>query len=524
MAQPRLTPRQRMINMMYLVLTALLALNVSRETLDVIARVDRSLRQSVESFASKNRRTYAALDFAYELNPVKVRPFKEKADSVKAETQQIIDKITQYKYDIVRRADGQEARLDSIVQQDQLNIPAEIMLVDQIEVGGKRMSRATDLRHSIDNYREFLEKLVGPADSVLLNSINRSLTVKDPPKETERDFGRTWEQDNFEYLPLIGVITLMTKMQSDIRNSESDVLNFLYKNIDASSFKFNMLNAVVIPSTSRTVVQGSPYEANVILAAFDTTISPRIVVNGQTLPYRDGHGIYTVNTSKPGIYKWGGVINYTAPDGSNQIYNFNDQYEVIPPVLISSPTKMNAFYMGVANPLMINAVGASAKDIQVSMTNADIKQTGDYQYEVWPKKAEGEAVLTVTAQINGRTQNYPAQRYRLFKVPDPVPKVGGKSGGKIEKSVLMAQTGVLAIQDKFLFDMKFEVTGFKVMVSSSGNFVEDVASTSALFTPEQKRLISSRKRDDIVIIKDITAIGPDKIPRNDLPSITFTIQ
>jgi gliding motility-associated protein GldM len=284
-----------------------------------------------------------------------------------------------------------------------------------------------------------------------------------------------------------------------------------------------MLQAVVIPTTSRTVVQGSPYEANVILAAFDTTISPRITVGGSLLPYREGHGTYTVNNGKTGMFKWNGTINYTAPDGSNKTYDFDDEYEVIPPTLISEPTKMNAFYKGVANPLMISAVGASAKDIKVDITNAEIKQVGDLQYEVLPKKAEGTAILTVTAVINGKTQTYPPKTYRLFKVPNPTPKVAGKNGGKIDKNTLMAQTGVAADLEGFLFDMKFDVKGFKVNVSGSGGFVQDEASTSALFTEKQKKLISGRKRDDLVIIRDITCLGPDGITR-DLGTITFTIQ
>jgi gliding motility-associated protein GldM len=512
-----------MINMMYLVLTALLALNVSRETLDVIARVDKSLNQSVESFASKNNITYAAFDNAYQLNKVKVGPFKLKADSVKAQSQKMIDKITEYKWKIVREADGETARLDSIKNQDQLNIPAQIMLVEQLQVGDQRLNRAKDLRNSMEAYSKFLQTEVGENDSVLLRSIRKSLTVEDPPHTSGQDNGRTWEQDNFEYLPLIGVITLMTKMQSDVRNAESDVLNYLYKNIDAQSFKFNMLQAVVIPTTSKTVVLGSSYEANVILAAFDTTISPKITVGGSTIPYREGHGVYSVNSGKTGIFQWNGIINYTAPDGSNKIYRFEDQYEVIPPTLISEPTKMNAFYKGVANPLMISAVGASAKDIKVDITNAEIRQVGDLLYEVLPKKAEGTAVLTVTALINGKVQTYPPKTYRLFKVPDPTAKVGGKNGGKIEKNVLQAQTGIVAELEGFLFDMKFEVKSFKVTVSGSGGFVQDEPSTNALFTEKQKKLISGRKRDDLVIIKDIMAMGQDGISRP-LNSITFTVQ
>ncbi len=522
MAHTRLSPRQRMINMMYLVLTALLALNVSRETLDVIARVDKSLNQSVESFAAKNRITYAAFDNAYELNRVKVGPFKQKADSVKRQTQKMIDKIVEYKLAIVRLADGPQGRLDSIKNQDQLNIPGQVMLVDKIDVGGKSMSRATDLRRSMEKYSAYMQSVVG-SDSVLLGSIRKSLTIKDPPSSRSKDNGRTWEQDNFDLLPLIGVITLMTKMQADVRNAESDVLNMLYKNIDAQSFKFNQLRAVVIPKTSKTVVQGNPYEADVILAAFDSTTNPRITVGGAAIPYRDGHGVYSTTSGKPGAFKWGGVINYTAPDGSNKTYSFDDNYEVIPPTLISAPTKMNAFYMGADNPLLVNAVGASAKDIKVEMTNATITQVGDFQYMVRPKKAEGKAILTVTATINGKTQTYPPQEYRLFKVPDPTAKVAGKSTGRIAKNELEAQTGVVAELADFLFDMKFQVKGFKVLVSSSGNFVQDKASENALFTPEQKKLISSRKKDDLVIIKDIKAVGPDGIVR-ELNSITFTVQ
>ena len=522
MSQPRLTPRQRMINMMYLVLTALLALNVSRETLEVIARVNRSLSQSVESFASKNNLTYAAFDTEYVLNKVKVGPFKIKADSVKFQSQKIIDKITEYKLAIVREADGVTANLDSIKNQDQLNIPAQIMLVEQIQVGDQKITRAKDLRNSIEEYAKFLLTEVARDDSVLISSIRKSLTVVDPPA-TDRDNGRTWEQDNFEYLPLIGVITLMTKMQSDVRNAESDVLNYLFKNIDAQSYKFNMLQAVVIPTTSKTVVLGSPYEANVLLAAFDTTINPKITVGGSTIPYREGHGVYTVNTNKTGVFSWGGIINYTGPDGANKTYRFDNEYEVIPPTLIAAPTKMNAFYMGVDNPLKINAIGASAKDIKVDMTNADITQVGDFQYNVRPRKDEGEAIMTVTAVINGRTQVYPPEKYRLFRVPDPTAKVGGKKDGKIEKNVLQAQTGVVAVLENFLFDMKFEVKGFKITVSGSGGFVQDEPSNSALFTEKQKKLISGRKRDDLVIIKDITALAPDGKIRY-LNPITFTVQ
>ena len=201
---------------MYLVLTALLALNVSKETLDVIAKVDKSLNETIEDFTNKNNLAYAAFDNAYAINPVKAGPFKEKADSVRIMAQGLIDKVNQYKWDIVREADGKHARLDSIKKMEELNVPAQVMLVAQIESNGQRMSRGRDLKNSIIQYRDFLLSMVDPSDTVLVHSIERTLATIDPPG-TANEPGRSWEQDNFEYLPLIGTIALMSKISGILK-------------------------------------------------------------------------------------------------------------------------------------------------------------------------------------------------------------------------------------------------------------------------------------------------------------------
>lgn len=523
MAQPRLVPRQRMINMMYLVLTALLALNVSKETLDVIAKVDKSLNQTIDNFTAKNNLTYAAFDNAYALNPVKAGPWKTKADAVKTETQKLIDKITQYKWEIVREADGKDARLDSIKRQDQLNVPAQIMLVETIEVDGKRVPRATDLRNSIGKYRQFLESQVDK-DTSLFQALEKSLAIIDP-HGTAREPSRTWEQDNFEYLPLIGVIALMSKMQSDVRNAESDVLNYLYSSIDVESYKFNKLRAVVIPKTSNVVFQGNPYEAEIFLAAFDTTMDPEILIGGRPLEIRDGRGIFRAGAAQVGNFTWGGVINYTAPDGTIKRYNFDSKYEVAPPSLVVSPTKMNVFYRGLDNPVEISVPGVPASKISAVMTNGVLHQVGPGKFIANPSTDQGIAMVSVTAEVDGVKKPMGERPFRLFRVPPPQAKVGGQAGGKMRKNDLMAQTGVMAELEGFLFDMKFTVRGFKVTVISggAGGYVKDEVATSARFTDRQKTLIGSAAQNARIIIEDIVAVGEDKIERT-LPSITFTIQ
>ena len=132
MAAAKLSPRQRMINMMYLVLTALLALNVSKETLDVIVKVDKGFTQTNENFASKNDLTYAAFEKAYTIYPTKVKPWKDKADTLKARSQSVIDLVNKYKWAIVREADGADAMVDSIDNLDDLNTLDELNDLDAL--------------------------------------------------------------------------------------------------------------------------------------------------------------------------------------------------------------------------------------------------------------------------------------------------------------------------------------------------------------------------------------------------------
>lgn len=519
MAQLKLSPRQKMINMMYLVLTALLALNVSQETLDVIAKVEKSLKQTIENFTAQNNLTYAEFEQAYMVNPSKVGPFKEKADGVRTEAQSLIDKINEYKWLIVREADGKDAKLDSIKSLEDVNVPAQIMLTEKpLDFENKKISRGFDLRNSIINYRDFLVNQVDSNDSVLIHSVVKALEIKDI---TTGDEKRSWEQDNFEYLPLIGVITLMSKMQSDIRNAESDVLNYLYSGIDEESFKFNKLMPAVIPKTSSMVVLGNPYEAEIFLAAVDSTQDPEILVNNNPVNVTAGVGVFRTVPSRSGHFKWGGIIKYKAPDGRTLRYEFEEEYDVIPPILIVSPTKMNVFYEGLPNPIEVNVPGSTPGSVQVQVTNGTITQVQDYEYEVMPSQNYGEAVVSVSAEFNGQRRQMGDKRFRLKRVPPPIAKLGRKNGGSIEKSVLTTIQGVSAVQDDFLFDIKYTVTKFTIVVSKN-QYYDDASSNDQFFTDEQKRLIAGLKRGDRFIIEDIYADGPSGEVA--LSSINFKIQ
>ncbi|MCD4742135.1 MAG: hypothetical protein K8R67_06615 [Desulfobacteraceae bacterium] len=341
----------------------------------------------------------------------------------------------------------------------------------------------------------------------------------------------TWESEHFEHLPLIAVLTMMSKIQSDIRNSEADIVNYLFRQIDKSSFKFNELESTVI-AKSNHVLRGSEYEAQIFLAAFDTTNAPTILI-GQydtttwemigeydTVPIEKGRGIYKTTPKKLGYETWGGLIKFHTPDG-DVFYPFESEYQVAEASLIVSPTKMNVFYLAVENPVDISVPGVPADKIIPSINNGTIRKDRKGGYIVKPSRAGKDAVITVTAEINGKKRTMPKKIFRVKVVPDPIAVIAGKSGGRIRKNVLASQRGVLAEMRDFDFDLSFRITEFTVSAQVGGYFNEKRAKGNK-FTPDQLKLIRGLKKGQKIIIEDIKAIGPDKTTRK-LNSIVFKL-
>ena len=295
MAHGKETPRQKMIGMMYLVLTALLALNVSRSVLDAFTLVDEGLTQTTENFAKKNGSLYGEFASAYQLNPKKVEEWKNKAEEVQKRSQELYDYMQECKKDIVIKSEGPETEairdgevhLQYVQAKDNTDIPAEIMILNK---------KGEELKEKINDYRNFLIGLIDDKDTYasIITAIENALNTEDP-EASEHSKGEklTWESEHFEHLPLASVITILSKMQSDVRNTEAEILSYLLSQIDAGSFKFNKIEAVVL-SNSDYIFKGQEYKAKVFLAAYDSTKFPVVKLNsGQELPIEEGKGIFT---------------------------------------------------------------------------------------------------------------------------------------------------------------------------------------------------------------------------------------
>ena len=549
MAHGKETPRQKMIGMMYLVLTALLALNVSKDAVKAFMRVDGGLTKTTANFSVKNSLTYQEFDRAAAENEAKAGPWRDLAFEVRERSNEISEYIQSLKVEIVTKAkdfdalDGNNVISEKIKRFDDTNIPSAIM------IGPHDDKAAFDLKAMLIEYRDFLIDKVGTRNPAVIESIESSLNTEDhiDIKKGEKE---KWEHYNFQALPLVAVITILSKFQNDVKNAEAETLNYLYSQIDAGAFKFNRLLPTIIP-TSNHVLLGNDFQAEVFIAATDTTQKPEVLIgnydstitSGGSIQYRmvgevdsipideRGRGIYTKKTSSLGPKKWGGLIQLVSPlDGSKISYSFKSSYTVAQPNVVISPTAMNILYTGLDNPLDISVPGVPAERIRATSSNGALKK-GTVTYGnrtfrgTWvatPTSSRSNAIITVREiTADGRVQIHDGIEFRVKDPPPPVAKVAGLKEGTISKSNLLAQIGVVAEVEEFDFDVKYIVTSFDVEVSVRGYFSGEHSSNYRI-VQKQKDMIQQLRPGNTVMFTNIRAVGPAG-NQHKLPAVVLKI-
>ncbi len=563
------TPRQAMIGMMYLFYTALLALNVSAEILTAFTMVDGSLRKTNGITEGVIDGTQNEFVKAMVNDSASVSKYKKLADEVAIEADKAFEEIQHYKLalvgtlegvydaDYTKKFDLSDTTTDNRIEKalrdkwaadmpeaadpKLVDIDDLVSKKDDNNVGGEifiTKKQGEVIEQSRNTYRDFLIDIINKgtsdtseASKVARESLAESLRqmLSTEPMKSQNDEGEIipWSASNFEHLPAAGVLTLMTKMQADVRNTESSVLSYLLSQIGKTDMKFNAIKAVVNAKSSYVLV-GQPYKAEIFIAAYDSTQNPDILVNGSAIPVNQGVGVFTGNTSSVGQRSFGGVIKLkNKSTGEIKEYPFKSEYEVGQSSLSVSPTKMNVLYIGVPNPIDITASGVPAEKLNVSMTGGgSISKAGAVGSYIAQVKAPGKVNINVTATVDGQTKTLGSKEFRVKRVPDPVATVGNdaanKRGGTITKAQLAAQAGVKAELENFDFDMKFTVISFRVSASVKG-FTEDYPSTSAAFTAQQKGLIQKVQSGGKVYIEDVKAKGPDGSIRS-LGTIAFKLK
>ena len=455
MAGAKLSPRQKMINMMYLVLTALLALNVSREVMDAFYEVMVSQEASIETVEKQNESIYNAFEAAYASNPVKTKDWIEKANEVKVRSQALYKQIEDYKRGVIEAAGGPDD------ESDDPNKPAKM---DDLESSPNYFliqGNGATLKASLAEYREFMKVSAGTENPLLTSSIENTFDLSDHKHD-----GSTisWEQHKFEHFPLISVLTFLTKMQSDVRTTEANVIDYLQRNINAKDIKVTGVKPIVIPK-STYVTQGDNYEAQVLLAAFDETQDPTFIINGEEVPKEDiigGVANISFPTSRTGTQKWNGEIRLIT-NGETVPYIIEEQsYNVAPPNVVIAATKMNVLYRGVDNPLEISVPGYDPENIKVS--NAEIKKDGKGNYTADVSKYRGgEIDVKVSVKDGDSWKSMGSKKYRIKSLPDAAGSIFGKTDGLMSAN-LIKKAKVEAKFNNFDFELPLKVTSFQIIV------------------------------------------------------------
>ena len=537
------SPRQKMIGMMYLVLTALLALNISKEIINAFITIDDGLKLTNANFDKKNEMTYMAFAKAYDLDKVKAKVPYENAIKAKKLSADLCTYITNIRGKMVGLSAGFDAsskvgdtlRLTLLEKPDDYDNPTNFMIgSDPANVTGE----AKKLKETLVKYYADLEKLLPEkSQKDFAARIKPSIPTKEV-YSAEHEKMISWEWYNFYHAPIVAAIAQMDRIINDVKNAEGDAVNELFASVNASDFKFDRLVAKVVAPTSY-VFSGDRYNADVFVAAYSSTQNPVVYLgNFDTIkPFKllsgsidstsvkviGGLGKYEVQAGGTGIQKWAGLIRVKKPDGAYESYPFKGEYMVASPSAAVFLEKMNVFYIGVDNPITISAAGVAPSSLSPSFTGGTLKSNGKPGSYIVNVSGGTEATLNIGAKLNGSNKSMGSFKFRIKRVPDPVAYVGSlKADGSMTKSELMGQAGVFAKMENFDFDLKFSVVSFVLSISINGVFVEKKSMGPGI-TPEMKTMMGGAKPGNRVFFEQVTVKGPDGTLRK-IPGVNIKVK
>ena len=554
MAAAKETPRQKMIGMMYLVLTALLALNVSADILDAFAIVNDGLEKTNASVESKIEDYYNIFEQQYSRQPEKAQVYWDKANEIRVKTDEIINYIeTEIKVPLVLETENiteqellasKDTKKSLIRNVDKINPENRRVFYefDLNNIGAKdkydaatnfmiNQGNATILKEKIQQYREFVVNTVESAGISNYNKYVGLLTDYDLNGNkiiyTDNDGQElSWENKNFEHIILTAEIAILNKIVGEIQTTEYDAITALFKQIGSSDFKFESVKARVIQK-SDFIIKGQNYEAEIFIAAADTSKAFDVKYFMGTDDYnkakgepvklnsKEGKVILSFPTTSVGVHKYAGRIEIPRPDGSMAFYDFNETFQVAPPSVTVAPINMMVMYEELRNPISVSAPGFTSDEISINVEGGKYTKganNGEYFVEV-NKGAKLVKVHVSARDDNGKMVDMGYQEFRVKMVPDPVVKIGDITGGKVDKEVLLSIGRVMAVMKDFDFkDFNYTVDSYTVS-TYRGTFI-DKQNKGPKFNDEVIALISNAQTGQRIQFQDICVKSPKGEVRN----------
>ena len=540
------TPRQKMITMMYLVYTAMLALNVSAEVVEGFRSVGTAMTASNINLQTKLDDTYANFDLAFKNSPDKVRSQYDKAQQVKAlssRLEEFIDSLecefigkfaeeAEIVMDIHNPKDKRVIKLkneDGTVNHDSVRYALKVGGFAWMEKGlddtheapkfflegtttASGIGEAITLKKKVIAYRAAVKEILGE-DSTKVNfpfDVDKTFLNKD---KQEVD----WEHKNFdEVVAGAGLVTL-TRMKAEAMNAEFDAVNMLYKQVNKGDKNFSNIQMLSMPK-SAYVMRGGVYETNIRVGAYDPDQRFRVVVNGQSSTSDEsGTALYKMVCNNVGPQTIRGKAVLTTQDGEEE-YEFTDEFYVAEPSANIMLDNMNVLYAGIENPITASAPGMASRDIKVSIDPAAGKLSpsqGDGKYNITPNPTAKKVEVSVYGMVDGQQKLLNTIPFRVKAIPDPVLQVGTYKNGekKASRKDFTESTTVLATRaDGFDFKIPKGSIRIKTMNITVGTKTCAPIENSGKLNAEVISAIKKASRGDNLVIS-ATVQMPDGRPR-----------
>ena len=538
------TPRQKMIGMMYLMLTAMLAINVSVEVLDAFTTVNDGLENTYISVDKKIVDYYNTFEQQYNKQPEKTAKYWDKAQEIRQKTDEFVNFIERdIKLALLLQNNGvteeelfnPDKEEDAVIANKEaadLNKNRRVFhKINFDNLDGKdkhdavtafmiEQGNAEILRKRIEEYRQYV---IAALDSVGIADFDDHVGLITNGEYFAGDGAPlTWEMKNFNHIIIPAAISILNEIVAEVQTTEYDAISELYKSIGASDFKFNTLEAKVFPKTTY-VLKGQDYEADVFIVASDNTkeFDAKYARGVKDFAMANENAINKVSSQK-GIVKIkvpantigeqtiAGVVEMKDPvTGEIAPYPFQTSYTVAPPSANVTPTKMNVMYRGLENPIEISAPGFTANQINVSVVNGElVKKNGEYF--VKPGNEKNVTTVTVSTTIDGKRMILDNCDFRLKRTPDPVPVLNGRTNDKFTKEEILAAGGFVLTMPDFDFEgYHSQVLSYDVSTIVAGYLKPIKGIQGRKFNKEVEDLVKSARRGQRISIENIRVKSPD---------------
>ncbi len=535
-------PRQLMINLMYLVLTALLALNVSAEVMNAFITLDEGNQASASTVNSQLDQTVKGLKALLDdESKAKYRAIGPAVDEIRNEVVNFNAYVDKLRDEVLDASGNANKKVDEgdFKEEYGKKVPKGIknkdittrMLVDE-KKGAELKTKLVEVKQKmVDAYTKLLTEngqtfgLKKEEIDSRIQNIANNLPLKIDEDTWKKSKKKSWEEFKFRQMPVAAVLPLLSQMQADAKSSEASLVNSMAELAGGRVIEFDAFFPVVSAKKSY-LIAGEPFEAEISVGTYSSQINPSdigIFVNGSKLTVgNDGKAKYTAATSGLGektLKLDAQVRNPLTGEVSKGSSTFT--YEVGQRSVAISADKMNVFYIGVDNPISISAAGVSSNDLQVGISGGggQLSKTGSNTWTVKVTSPTDDCKISVSAK-----DMKASKQFRVKRIPDPVAKLGNKQDGEMGNGEFKVQKGLIAWLENFDFEARCEIQGFNLVKVAKREDPVETSNSGGSFNGKASNLVSSAKPGDTFYFQEVKARCPGDAAGRKINSMVFRIK